>query len=69
MFNMFKQAFTALTVFFLATEKLAKAADHLSTWAEESAGAFADEARMQRQAKFLAMQKQLADQQQANSAS
>ena len=58
MFNMFNQFFTAITVFFTALEKLAKATNHLSTWAEESAGAFADEARVQRQAKLNALNAQ-----------
>jgi CRISPR/Cas system CMR-associated protein Cmr5 small subunit len=54
---MFKQLFTAITVYFIAFEKLANATNHLSTWAEESAGSFADEARIQRQAKMNAMLK------------
>ena len=43
-----KQLFTAITVFFQATEKLANATNHLSTWAEETAASFADEARIMR---------------------
>jgi hypothetical protein len=58
MFAMFKQLFSAITVYFIAFEKLAKATEHLSTWAEESAGSFADEARVQRQAKMNLMLKQ-----------
>lgn len=58
MFNMFKQMFTALTIFFVSLEKVAKASEHLSTWAEETAGAFADEARIQRQQKLNAMLKE-----------
>lgn len=53
-----RQFFMTLFVFFSATEKLAKAGEHLSTWAEESAGAFADEARVKRMAQLKAMQKQ-----------
>lgn len=58
MFQMFKQLFIAITSFFVALEKTANATVHLSTWAEESAGAFADEARVQRQAKMNLMLKQ-----------
>jgi len=58
MFNMFKQMFTAITIFFVSLEKVAKASEHLSTWAEETAGAFADEARIQRQQKLNAMLKE-----------
>jgi hypothetical protein len=58
MFQMFKQFFLAFTAFFVALEKTANATVHLSTWAEESAGAFADEARIQRQAKMNLMLKQ-----------
>jgi hypothetical protein len=58
MFAMFKQLFAAITSYFIALEKTANAAVHLSTWAEESAGAFADEARIQRQAKMNLMLKQ-----------
>lgn len=58
MFAMFKQFFNALTAFGFALEKGANATVHLGTWAEESAGAFADEARIQRQAKMNLMLKQ-----------
>lgn len=51
MFKMFTQLFAAFTAYFVAFEKTANAAVHLSTWAEESAGAFADEARIQRESK------------------
>lgn len=57
MFAMFKQLFSAITVYFVAFEKIANTANHLSTWAEESAGAFADQARIERQAKMNAMLK------------
>lgn len=53
MFNMFKQLFTAITVFFTAAEKLASATNHLATWSDETAAAFADEARIQRKQKLL----------------
>lgn len=58
MFAMFKQLFSAITTFFIAMEKIAQASNHLSTWAEETAGSFADEARIQRQAKMNAMLKE-----------
>ncbi len=58
MFAMFKQLFAAITSYFIALEKTANAAVHLSAWAEESAGAFADEARIQRQSKMNLMLKQ-----------
>ena len=56
MFAMFKQLFTAITLFFVATEKIASASNHLATWADETSAAFADEARIERQKK-LAMLK------------
>lgn len=58
MFTMFKQLFSAITAYFVALEKTANAAVHLSTWAEESAGAFADQARIERQAKMNLMLKE-----------
>jgi hypothetical protein len=58
MFTMFKQLFSAITAYFVALEKTANAAVHLSTWAEESAGAFADQARVERQAKLNLMLKE-----------
>lgn len=58
MFTMFKQLFSAITAYFIALEKTANAAVHLSTWAEESAGAFADQARIERQAKMNLMLKE-----------
>ena len=57
MFAMFKQLFAAFTIFFVSLEKVAKATEHLATWSEETAGAFADEARVQRQAKMNQMLK------------
>ena len=52
MFAMFKQLFSAITLFFVATEKVASASNHLATWADETAAAFADEARIERQKKL-----------------
>lgn len=65
MFKMFKQMFTALTILFMAAEKGAKAVDHLATWAEGAAGAFADEAQIERAKKMAALQASLANQQAA----
>jgi hypothetical protein len=45
----------ALTMLFSAAEKGAKSLDHLAGWAEETAGAFADEARITRKAKHAAL--------------
>ena len=53
MFAMFRHLFAAIASFFAAAEKLGSAANHLGTWADESAGAFADEARIQRAQKKL----------------
>ena len=43
--------FSALTVLFGAFSKAASAVDHLAEWADETAGAFSDEARAERLAK------------------
>ena len=43
-----RQMFLAITVLFQAAEKTAKAVDHLATWGEETAAAFADNARISR---------------------
>ena len=59
MFKMFAQFFVSMTTLFMALEKSAKAVDHLSSWAEESAGSFADEARMQREKRMSELKKQL----------
>jgi len=59
MFAMFKQLFSAITLFFVATEKLASASNHLSTWADETAAAFADEARIERQKKLAKLKAEL----------
>lgn len=56
MFAALNQFFTAVTVFFSAFEKTAKAVEHLATWSEESAGAFADQARIDRADKLMEMQ-------------
>ena len=59
MFNMFKQLFSAITLFFVATEKVASAANHLATWGDETAAAFADEARIERSKKLAKLKAEL----------
>ena len=59
MFNMFKQLFSAITLFFVATEKIASASNHLATWADETAAAFSDEARIERQKKLAKLKADL----------
>lgn len=54
-FTMLVQIFSSITKYFVAFEKTANATVHLATWAEESAGAFADESRIKRQAQLNAM--------------
>lgn len=46
-----RQLFAAITVLFSAAEKASSAINHLATWSDETAGNFADEARIQRTAK------------------
>jgi hypothetical protein len=55
MFAMFNQFFAMLSTLFSAGEKGANALNHLATWGEETAGAFADESRINRQAKMKAL--------------
>lgn len=55
MFSMFSQLFAMISMFFASGEKLGKATNHLATWAEESAAAFADEARVLRKSKLNAL--------------
>lgn len=66
MFAMFKQLFVSITLFFLATEKIASAANHLATWGDETAAAFADEARIERQKKLAKLKSELKVAEQAN---
>lgn len=58
MFKMLAQLWAMFTVFFAAGEKLANATNHLATWAEESAGTFADEARINRTQRVIALEAQ-----------
>lgn len=57
MFAMFTQVFTTIAVMFAALEKFANGFNHLGTWAEETAGAFSDESRINRRAKMNALRK------------
>lgn len=52
MLTAIKQFFAMFTVLFAAGEKLAKTADNFATWAEESSGAFSDQARIERKQKL-----------------
>ena len=58
MFAMLRQFFQAFKTLFSAAEKGAKALDHLAEWAEEAAATYADEARLERQARITALKKQ-----------
>lgn len=62
MLNMFKQLFTAITTFFMATENAAAAINHLSVYAREAAAALEDEARYERQLKRQAQERKLSEQ-------
>lgn len=56
------QLFTAFTVLFTAFEKIAKTADNLASVAEESSGAYMDQARVQRAQKLAALNAESATQ-------
>lgn len=56
------QAMAALSTLFGAAEKGARALDHLAAWSEETAGAFADESRVERQKKAALLKHQLEEQ-------
>lgn len=51
-----RQLFAMITVLFSAGEKTATAIEHLAIWGEETAGAFADQARIDRTANRLALE-------------
>lgn len=59
MFAMFKQLFLGFTAFFIAFEKIGKSTVSLSEWAEETAAAFADEARIERSKKLATLKAEL----------
>jgi hypothetical protein len=63
------QFFSALAVFFTAFEKIGKTADNLATIAEESSGAYMDEARITRQEKLAKLNHNLRITQQQTSSS
>lgn len=50
----FRSLLTMLAAFFSAGEKIGKTLDNLATVAEETSGAYVDEARADREAKALA---------------
>lgn len=55
MFAMFQRLFSSLSMWFIAFENLGSAASHITGWTNESAAALADEARVQRQQRLLAL--------------
>ena len=55
MFAMFKQCFSAITLFFVGLEMLMQGFVHIAGWTKESAAAFEDEASMARKAKMNQM--------------
>ena len=59
MFAAFAQFFATIIMFFKALEHSASAVNHLATWADESAGAFSDEARIERQKKLNGLNREL----------
>ena len=59
MFAMFKQLFAAITLYFVAFEKIAAATNHLAEWCDETSLAFADEARIERQKKLAKLKSEL----------
>jgi hypothetical protein len=54
----FAAMFSFFTLMFSALAKVAGAANHLGTWAEEAAGTFADESRHNRNERIKAMMKE-----------
>lgn len=57
--TMFKQLFASITMFFIGLEAFASAFAHIGKYTDESAGAFADKARIDRQAQLNQEQKKL----------
>lgn len=55
MFAMFQRLFSSLSMWFIAFENLGSAASHITGWTNESAAALADEARVQRAQRLLAL--------------
>ena len=56
---MFKAFNAFIVTLFTALNSLALALGHIAGWAEESAGSFADEARVNRQAQLIQLNKDL----------
>ncbi len=56
---MFKSFNAFVTTLFTALNSFAQALGHIASWTEESAGAFADEARTNRAAQQIELNKQL----------
>lgn len=56
---MFKAFNAFITTLFTAFNNFAMALNHISKWTEESAGSFADEARANRAAQQIELNKQL----------
>jgi membrane protein YqaA with SNARE-associated domain len=54
----FAAMFSFFTLMFSALAKVASAANHLGTWADEAAGTFADESRHNRNERIKAMMKE-----------
>lgn len=54
--TMFKEMFAFFALFFTALSKYVQAFDHIGTYVEESAGTFADTARIERQQKIASLQ-------------
>ena len=59
MFKMFVQFFNAFTKFGVAAEQLGNTVVNITTWTEESTGAFVDEARATRQKNALLLAKDI----------
>ena len=57
---MLKSVWAVVASLASASQRVANAADNLGQWAEETTGAFVDEARIERQAKIEEMQRKRA---------
>ena len=60
MFNMFTQLFATVSMFLTGIQKFASAFNHIGTWTDETAGAFSDEARINRMKDLNSLNKELA---------
>ena len=59
MFQMFKQLFISVTLFFAGLEKIASAFNHIGTWTDKHALALADKVRIERQKKLAKLKSEL----------